>query len=135
MRDIFVDLPFFLTAVGSENGKKNTAYTTFENASDMIALLKSRGVRCIALRFAGAGNNGLNSGAAGCDSLSNALGGKKEYNKLCELAKEKSSSVWYDVNLAVTPRKNASNQLSLYDDLRAVRASSEPMAISGMSRA
>ncbi len=118
MSDTFVDFPFFITAIGSENGKKNDVYTTFENGAEMIALLKSRGVRCIALRFAGAGDKGLNSGAKGCTELSNALGGEKEYNELCDLATEKNSSVWYDVNFSVTPTKNGNNKTDLYSDLR-----------------
>ena len=118
MSEAFVDFPFFITAIGSENGKKNNVYTTFENGSEIIALLKSRGVRSIALRFAGAGDKGLNSGAAGCDELSSVLGGQKEYNKLCDVAAEKNSSVWCDVNLSITPNKNAKNGTSLYSDLR-----------------
>lgn len=118
MSETFVDYPFFITAIGSENGKKNTAYTTFENGSEIIALLKSRGVRSVALRFAGAGDKGLNSGAVDCDSLSNALGGRKEYNALCDVATEKNSSVWCDVNLSVTPSKYGKNSLNLYEDLR-----------------
>ncbi len=118
MSDSFVDYPFFITAVGSENGRENTTYTTFENGAEIIALLKSRGVRSVALRFAGAGDKGLNSGADGCDELSKALGGKNSYNDLCDTADQKNGSVWYDVNLAVTPSKNGQNKLSLYDDLR-----------------
>lgn len=118
MSDTFVDFPFFITAIGSENGKKNTVYTTFENASEIIALLKSRGVRSVALRFAGAGDKGLNSGAEGCDGLSSILGGRKQYNALCDVATEKNSSVWCDVNLSVTPSKYGKNSLNLYDDLR-----------------
>ncbi len=118
MSDSFVDFPFFITTIGSENGKKNSVYTTFENGSEMIALLKSRGVRCMALRFAGAGDKGLNSGAKNSDSLSSVLGGKKAYNSLCDLATEKNSSVWYDTNFSVTPKNNGKNQNDLYNDLR-----------------
>lgn len=118
MSEAFVDYPFFITAIGSENGKSNSIYTTFENASEMIALLKSRGVRSIALRFVGAGKNGLNSGAKKGTDISSVLGGKNEYNKLCSVASEKNSSVWYDVNLAVTPSKNASNKNDIYKDFR-----------------
>ncbi len=116
--EAFVDYPFFITAIGSDNGKKNSVYTTFENASEMIALLKSRGVRSIALRFAGAGKNGLNSGAKKGTDISSVLGGEGEYNKLCSVASEKNSSVWYDVNLAVTPSKNASNKNDIYKEFR-----------------
>ena len=118
MSETFVDFPFFITAIGSENGKKNTVYTTFENGSEIIALLKSRGVRSVALRFAGAGDKGLNSGAKDCDSLSSVLGGRKAYNALCSVATDKNSSVWCDVNLSVTPSKNARNSFNLYSDLR-----------------
>lgn len=118
MSETFVDIPFFITAIGSENGKKNSVYTTFETGAEMIALLKSRGVRSIALRFAGAGDKGLNSGAKGCDTLSNMLGGKNGFNLLCDLATEKNSSVWCDVNLAVTPSKNGNINTDLYSDLR-----------------
>ncbi len=117
--DEFVDFPFFITAIGSENGKKNTVYTDFENASEMLALLKSRGVRCMALRVSGFGKNGLNSGSRKADELSEILGGKKEYNNLLKVANEKNSTVWYDVNLAVTPKDNGDNKFNLYDDLRA----------------
>lgn len=118
MRETFVDYPFFVTAVGSETGKKNTVYTTFENGAEIIALLKSRGVRSLALRFAGAGDKGLNSGANGCDELNTALGGKNGYNILCDTAEQKNSSVWYDVNLSVTPNKYGQNNVVLYDELR-----------------
>lgn len=107
--EAFVDYPFFITAIGSENGKKNDIYTSFENASEMIALLKSRGVRSIALRFSGAGKNGLKSGARNSTAISTVLGGKKAYNKLCKIAKEKNSSVWYDVDFALTPFENGKN--------------------------
>ena len=119
MSDTFVDFPFFITAIGSETGKKNTVYTTFENGAEMIALLKSRGVRCTALRFAGAGEKGLNTGANDCDTLSNVLGGKKGYNALCDTATEKNSSVWCDVNLLVAPNKSGDFHIDFYDDLRA----------------
>ena len=119
MGDEFVDFPFFITTIGSETGKKNTVYTTFENGSEIIALLKSRGVRSVALRFAGAGDKGLNSGAKGCDSFSGILGGRNAYNTLCEVATEKNSSVWYDLNLSFTPSKNGKNNTGLYSDLRA----------------
>ncbi len=118
MSDTFVDYPFFITAIGSENGKKNNMFTTFENSAEMIALLKSRGVRSIALRFVGAGDKGLNSGAKGFDELSNILGGKNGYKTLCDTASQKNSSVWYDVNLSITPNKYGKNNVVLYDELR-----------------
>ena len=106
MSDAFVDFPFFVTVIGSENGKKNTVYTTFENAAEMIALLKTRGVRSIALRFSGAGKNGLNSGAKYSADISGVLGGEKAYNKLCKTAVDNNSSVWYDADFSFTADVN-----------------------------
>ncbi|MGN0527467.1 MAG: DUF5696 domain-containing protein [Acutalibacteraceae bacterium] len=115
----FNDYPFFVTAVMSETGKKNSIYTDFENAGEMVALLKLRGVRSVALRVVGAGDDGLNSGAEKCDTLNDALGGVKGYNDLCTLAAEKNSSVWLDVNVNETPNKKANNSYNMYSDIRA----------------
>lgn len=118
MSEAFVDYPFFITAIGSENGNKNDVYTSFENASEMIALLKTRGVRSIALRFAGAGKNGLNSGAKNSDKLSDVLGGEKAYNKLCKVANENNSSSWLDINLALNPSDRGENKTDIYKTFR-----------------
>lgn len=115
----FTDYPFFVTAVMSETGKKNSIYTDFENAGEMVALLKLRGVRSVALRIVGAGNDGLNSGANKSDTLNDALGGVKGYKDLCSLATEKNSSVWLDVNIRETPDKKEDNSYNMYNDVRA----------------
>lgn len=118
MSDAFVDYPFFVTAIGSENGKKNDVYTSFENASEIVALLKTRGVRSIALRFAGAGDKGLYSGARNSDKISSVLGGEKEYNKLCKVAAENNSSVWMDMNFALNPSEKGKNNVDSYKAFR-----------------
>ncbi len=118
MSDKFVDFPFFVTVIGTADGKRDNIYTTFENATEIVALLKSRGVRCTALRFAGAGAKGLNS-RAGSSKINNDLGGSKGYNKLCSVANDKNSSVWLDVNFSVSPSQNSKNSFDLYSDLRA----------------
>ncbi len=125
MSETFVDYPFFITVIGSENGRKNTVYTTFENAAEMIALLKTRGVRSIALRFSGAGKNGLNSGAKSSAEISSVLGGEKEYNKLCKTAGENNSSVWYDVDFSFTAAENGKTP-DVYKSFREY-ISGEPM--------
>ena len=118
MSDAFVDYPFFITAIGSGNGKKNDVYTSFENASEIIALLKARGVRSIALRFAGAGDKGLDSGASGSNKISSVLGGEKEYNKLCQVAEANNSSVWMDIDIALKPSANGKNSVDAYEIFR-----------------
>ncbi len=113
----FTDFPFFITVTGSVNGKKDNIYTTFENASEIVALLKSRGVRSMAMRFSGASAKGLNSSAASVGKLNERLGGKEGFNALCDIASENNSSVWYDSNLSV---KGSSSEkgVDVYGDLR-----------------
>ncbi len=115
----FTDLPFFVTAVGSENGNKNDVYTTFENASEIIALLKSKGVRSVALRFTGGSKNGLNTSASDYDKFNKNIGSVESYNSLCKTANSNNSSVWYDVNLSAENSMDMNNGIDVYSDLRA----------------
>ena len=84
----------------------------------MVALLKNRGVRCIALRFVGAGNKGLNSGAKYSDKISDVLGGEKAYNKLCKVTNENNSSVWLDINLGLNSSDRGGNKTDIYETYR-----------------
>lgn len=104
----FVDFPFFVNVLGSSDGKK--AETTFEDAAEITALLKSRGVRNIALRFSGAGKNGLASDSDFVDSFNRRLGGKDGYNNMAAKIVEQGNSAWLDVNVFTNnPRKNGSD--------------------------
>lgn len=113
----FTDFSFFVTVVGSGNGKPDNTLTTFENASEIIALLKSRGVRSMALRFAGGGKNGLDTSSTDL-SFSNNLGGVKGYSALCDTATQNNSSVWYDINFAADKSKQSETGADIYSDIR-----------------
>ncbi len=119
LSDKFTDLPFFITVIGSENGKSDTVYTSFENASEIVALLKSRGVRSVALRFAGGSKKGLSTGSQNADNISDVLGGKYEYTELCNVSAENNSSTWYDVNLATAVSPKLTKGVDVYSKLRA----------------
>lgn len=114
----FTDMPFFVTAIGSENGSKKDIYTTFENASEIIALLKSKGVRSVALRLTGYAKNGLSTSASKFDEFGSNMGTYDDYNSLCDTANEKNSSVWYDVNLSAENSLNMNKGIDVYGDLR-----------------
>lgn len=114
----FTDMPFFVTAICSENGSKKDVYTTFENASEIIALLKSKGVRSVALRLTGCAEKGLNTSASEYDEFSSNMGSNDDYNSLCDTANEKNSSVWYDVNLSAENSLDMNKGIDVYDDLR-----------------
>lgn len=113
----FNDFSFFITVVGNSDGGKDNTLTTFENASEIIALLKSRGVRSIALRFVGGGKNGLDTPSTNL-SFSNNLGGSQGYSGLCDTATQNNSSVWYDINLASAKAKERDNGTDIYSDIR-----------------
>lgn len=116
----FGDLPFFVNVIGSEKGN-NQVYTTFEDASEMISLLNSKGLRNVALRFSGALDGGLKADSISRSPVLNSLGGQETLNELCELASEKRSSVWVDINTfsggTVVTNANGVVKTSLYPDL------------------
>lgn len=92
----FTDLPFFINVVGSTDG--DNKLTSYESAAEITALLKSRGVRNIALRFSGYGKNGLET-LNGDMKLSDALGGEDGFIKLNEEIAEQSNSLYIDANI------------------------------------
>ncbi len=102
------DLPFFVTVVGSKTGELGDKLTTFDDAAEIIALLKSKGVRSISLRFAGGINGGIGQTSGNMNELAAVLGGTKSYESLNATAKNESSTVWLDMNIAVSGGKNSS---------------------------
>lgn len=93
----FIDYPFFVNVLGSADGK--TAVTSFEDAAEISALLQSRGVRNVALRFSGAGKKGLASDSDETNTFSSKLGGKDAYDGMSSKITDAGNSAWLDVNL------------------------------------
>lgn len=93
----FGDLPFFINVVGSEKG--SDVLTSFEDASEIISLLNSKGVRNIALRYSGALKGGLKGDTVSRNPVLNSLGGVEKLASLCKLANDQRSSLWIDVNV------------------------------------
>lgn len=116
----FGDLPFFVNVIGSEKGKRKSL-TTFEDASEIVSLLNSKGVRNVSLRISGALNGGLRGGSISKSPALTTLGGDEALKNLCEIAKSKKSSVWIDINAfsGGTAIANASGivKSSLYKDV------------------
>ena len=102
------DLPFFVSLVGSKTGELGDKLTTFDDAAEIIALLKSKGVRSIALRFVGGINGGIGQTGGNMNELNSVLGGGKSYESLNTTAKNENSTVWLDMNIAVSGSKNPS---------------------------
>ncbi len=111
LNGIYNDFPFFIQVVGSQNGKDKLA--TFENAAEITAFLKSRGVRNISLRLSGFGNKGLGTASSDVDDFSNSLGGIKGFRKLCDTIDEQGNSLWLDRNIAIAEQNTEG--VSVYD--------------------
>ena len=116
--DVFTDYPFFVNAPASVDGSKDNVYTTFENGSEMIALLKSRGVRSVALRLSGIGKEGLNTGANSNDTIGKYVGDKEEYKTLLQNAKKNNGTVWLDADFATDTSSQKTSGIDKYPDLR-----------------
>ena len=115
--DKFNDLPFMITVVGSKDNKNDSVYSTFENASEIVALLKSRGVRSVALRFVGGGSKGLATNSL-THKLNTSLGGEDGYNELCDVAAQNNSSAWLDVNLTTINSSDGVQGTDIYGSIR-----------------
>ena len=113
LNGIFNDLPFFVNVLCSADGKNQL--TTFEEAAEITAFLKSRGVRNIALRVSGANKNGLESTSEKLDTFSSKSGGKTGFENLCKAISEQGNSLCIDSNILIDKLQRNSNPVKVYD--------------------
>lgn len=107
-------VPFFINLVGSNDGKNPV--TTFEDATEISALLKSRGVKNIAFRFSGAGEKGINTVAGKSLEYSKELGGKDGYKNLTDKM-GKNDNLWVDYNMLVKKADYNKRTVELYSTI------------------
>lgn len=103
------DLPLSVTLIGSLNRSVGTTteYTGFQNAYDIITLLKSKGVNAISLRYDGALSGGLRQKALGNAELSSKLGGKVDFEELQNYMNTQGFDMFLTLNL-ITSAKGGS---------------------------
>lgn len=111
--DKFIDMPFFVNVLGSPDGK--VVATTFEDAAEISAVLKTKGVRNIALRFSGAGKKGLSSTSVQSGSFCSVLGGKDGYNTMATKITEQGNTVWLDTNLYAGRANVEGQSIKIYE--------------------
>ena len=111
--DKFIDMPFFVNVLGSSDGKNVS--TTFEDAAEITGVLKTRGVRNIALRFSGAGKKGLSSVSAESDTFNSDLGGNDGYNTMANKIISQDNTAWLDINLLATNANSKCPKVKLYE--------------------
>ncbi len=116
----FGDLPFFVNVIGSKTSASKP-FTTFEDATEIVTLLNSKGVRNVALRFSGALDGGLKGDSVDSSPVLKSLGGSEGLQSLVKLATDKRSSVWVDVNAfsggTALTGANGFVKASLYNDV------------------
>lgn len=116
----FGDLPFFINVIGSKTSSQKPL-TTFEDATEIITLLNSKGVRNVALRFSGALDGGLKGASIDSSPVLKSVGGSEGLQSLLKLATDKRSSVWIDVNTfsggTALSGANGLVKASLYNDV------------------
>lgn len=98
------DLPLNVTLIG---GIKNTimgtsAYTTFENAEDIAAVLKAKGINALTLKYDGALSGGLEQNSIGNSKLLSKLGNHDDYDSLQSYLSSQGFDLYLTVDLITT---------------------------------
>ena len=97
-------LPFFLTVNGAVTKKLGpvnytSAATTFEQAVDMLSIMKSKGINNINLRYTGVFAGGVNSSDISGASVIRRLGGENGLEELNSYISTQKMSLFLDINL------------------------------------
>ncbi|NLL63952.1 MAG: hypothetical protein GX241_06990 [Ruminococcaceae bacterium] len=92
------ELPLNITLIGCMNKAfgNTIAYTTFENAENIVSVLKAKGINSINLKYDGALGGGLRQRSIGSVGFAGKLGNKKEFESL------KNYHIGQDFDLYVT---------------------------------
>ena len=92
-------IPCFLSLTGSiSDGIGKESITTFEQATDMLSHMKSKGINNISVRYSGVFDSGINSKDAKDTDISKKLGGSQGLNELYEYTKSQKMQIYLDIN-------------------------------------
>ena len=101
-------LPMNLTVIGTAdryidsfriNTVNTKVLTSFEEAIDMVSQLKAKGINSLNLRYVGMFTGGTNQDILSRVKLNTDLGGKREYEELCDYLDGLKMSLFADVNI------------------------------------
>lgn len=112
-------LPCFLSLTGAVTGnfgplETTEAFTTFEQAADMLTHMKSKGINNVNVRYSGVFSGGVNSENANNTKLNSEAGSKEELAELYEYAKSQKMKIFFDLNILSSAKGfMGSNALSL----------------------
>lgn len=97
-------IPCFLSLTGAVNSGTGKLIplmpaTTFEQATDMLIHMKSKGINNISVRYSGIFNGGANSEDAAKLKINSESGGEKGLKGLMEYASSQKMNIYLDINL------------------------------------
>ena len=95
-------LPFQLNLLGAVSGSKlgfPQVLTSFDEAQDLLARMKSKGVNNLDIRYLGTLRGGTNAENAGRLKLAMRMGGKKGLRKLADFSTAQGNSLYLDASL------------------------------------
>lgn len=96
------DMPLILQLSGSDYDKQSgklTTLTSFNEAQEILSLLRAKGIGRIYLRYCGMFSDGPLQSPDSTLKLSSLLGTKKQFNELLHYASSQNIKVFADVNL------------------------------------
>lgn len=96
------NVPAMVSVLGASalgGSGKVTPLTTFEQAQDMLALLKAKGFSNIYIRYRGLFGGGMNQTDISSFAMNPRLGGKDELDELTAYADAQGHSIFYDIDI------------------------------------
>ena len=98
------ELPLNVTLIGGikNNLTGTTAYTSFENAEDISAVLKAKGINALNIKYDGVFSGGLEQKALSSARLLSKLGGKSEFESLQNYLLTQGFDLYLNLDLITT---------------------------------
>lgn len=93
------EYPLFVRVTGSVDGSKKESVTSFQQAENLLSILKSKGINNINMILEGFFRKGLSADSSSAVYLSSASGSKADLNELLNFASTQSLRVYAGIDL------------------------------------
>lgn len=104
------EYPLFVRVTGSVDGSKNERVTTFQQAENLLTILKSKGINNINMILEGAFAEGISEDASDGIRLSSHMSSKKDLNSLLSYADAQQLRVYAGINFLTSDNIFASSK-------------------------
>ena len=99
------EYPFYVSVIGSADGKKQSAVTNFQQAENLLSILKGKGVNEINMILEGFFKGGI-SEKSGVLKNPSIVGNEKDLRELVSYAAKQQLNVFVGVNVLTTGQKS-----------------------------